>query len=414
MAKEALLMGIATTADARPSPDRTTLVLVVGVAGVGKDRFCRALLKRVALTYIDKDTLTERLSPDSRSGYEYEAIRDRIYDTMWDLVETNLSVGNSVLVDAPHVKQLQQDSWRSKLKTLSNRTNATVRIVRLVCSRDELRRRLQERGLRRDDEKLSDFPGFLKREPIWFPIVLDHIDIDTEQDLETNAETAVQYVCDRRSSFNKDLFDSLHELWTGAIGRFDQRRPYEWRLILAVWGAIVALIIAILSGKAAMHEWAAWCLCGVGFGFSAVLSNWICNLKLRNDSDRDVADGYWDELRRMVPVAVIGEQENNLRKARARRGRPFWTDWNHRSQILITWLLWLSMVFVVLGVQGQMTEDNGNQAGHGKQGNPPAGVSGSEETPTPPPVPPAQERGESIGAGQDSHRAEDRGRTIPP
>ena len=92
----------------RCDPAPSTLVLVVGVAGVGKSEFSKQVLRRVALTYIDKDTLTDSFFPETRTAPDYVATRDRIYDAMYRLVEDNLREGNSVLLDAPHVKQSQE------------------------------------------------------------------------------------------------------------------------------------------------------------------------------------------------------------------------------------------------------------------------------------------------------------------
>jgi predicted kinase len=356
------------TCEARPSPRRTTLVLVVGGAGVGKTTLCHEVVKRVCVTYVDKDTLTHRLFPDTRSGEDYEAFRGSIYDTMWELVKDNLALGNSVLVDAPLMKEMQQDRWQQYLQTLLTDTNAQVRVVQLGCSGEELLHRLRKRDAPKDAKTIQNFEEHLRAEPIWLPIALHHVDINTENACTSNIELVIRFILDEDPAMDKDLFERLRVLWQGALDRFDKRRVYEWQACLAVWGAMIGLMIAVLSAEAIIEGWLAkGLLCLVGTGFAAMMTWWIANLKKRNDSDRDNADYYWDSLRKMVPIRLPAKQESEIVESRKCHGLPFWHDWNHVAQVLMTWLLWASLVIVVLWSVRQPASKGGMSSGNETQ-----------------------------------------------
>lgn len=345
----------------RYDPAPSTLVLVVGVAGVGKSEFSKQVLRRVALTYIDKDTLTDSFFPETRTAPEYVATRDRIYDAMYRLVEDNLREGNSVLLDAPHVKQMGDNAWRERLLGIVSRTGACLRILRLVCSEDTLRNRLESRGLPRDNEKTRDWEKFRLEEPMWFKVPLEHRDICVEDVTEDHVEAAVRYVVGSGQADERNPFESLRVLWQGAVDSFNQRRTYEWRMCLAVWGALVGLIVAVVSQKVELSWWMGIGLLGSGFCFAGVLTFWIRKLQERNNNDRRIGDVYGDAMRKLAPARVPQEIEEQMRTDRDRRysGRM---GWNHGSQVAITWLLWATMALVVAGAatkSGGATEEVG-------------------------------------------------------
>ena len=47
----------------------------------------------------------------------------------------------------------------------------------------------------------------------------------------------------------KNQFDSLYLLYKNAWKNFHERRKYEWKFSIALWGAILTVIISLLSGK---------------------------------------------------------------------------------------------------------------------------------------------------------------------
>ncbi len=326
-----------------------TLVLIVGVPGVGKSDFSKEILRRVGLVYVNKDTLTEALSPDTRSDPKYLAIRDQIYDTMYRVVEENLRAGNSVLLDAPHVKQMGDGSWRDWLDGFITDTGARMCIIRLVCSEQTLHARLKARGLPRDAEKLADWATFRSAEPMWFAIPFDHCDTCSEEISADYVESAVQYILGPDQPDEIDHFESLRVLWQGALDSFNQRRVYEWRMVLAVWGAMVGLMIGAVSEKAHVSLPIAIILTGSALAFACILTYWIQHLRIRNNEDRDIAEVYWDAMCALARTGLPEVVSRNIRRRRLTRKDTWWSDWNHRSQILITWLLGAIASLVIIG-----------------------------------------------------------------
>lgn len=173
-----------------------TLILVIGVAGSGKTTIAKEVLQHIAAAYIDKDVLTDPFTPISRDSSEYLKIRPKIYQQMNNLAESNLQVGNTVVLDAPHVKEMQSKTWRTAIQKLVQRTDAKLIVVRCQCDEGVLRSRLQERGEERDKWKLENWSDFLRQEPIDLKISVPHIDIDTTDFKRVDIPDLIQRILD--------------------------------------------------------------------------------------------------------------------------------------------------------------------------------------------------------------------------
>lgn len=176
---------------------RGTLVLVMGVAGSGKSTLARGVLRKVQAVYLDNNFIVDAFFPDTRTDSEYLELRPNFYNVLYRIAEENLRIGNSVIIDAPHVRQMQDAEWRHFLQRLVTRTGAALAVVRCCCSEETLRGRLSRRGLTRDAAKLRDWDMFLSKQPLLVEIPFRHLDIDTEESLALTVGRAVDYIVER-------------------------------------------------------------------------------------------------------------------------------------------------------------------------------------------------------------------------
>jgi predicted kinase len=176
------------------------LVLMIGVAGSGKTTLAHEILSDFWAVYLDNNQIVDAFFPDTRNGRDYERLRPNFYQALYAIAEANLRLGNSVLLDAPHVKEIQTPSWRRFIKRLSNRTHSTLVILRCLCSEEVLRSRLLSRGEKRDRWKLRNWREFLGEQPIDVRIHAPHLDLDTHKPVAQNALAAISYIRRRAQS----------------------------------------------------------------------------------------------------------------------------------------------------------------------------------------------------------------------
>ena len=166
----------------------------MGVAGSGKSTLSREILRLISAVYLDNNHIADAFFPETRNGLEYEKLRPRFYKALYTITEENLKLGNSVLLDVPHIKEVQSKEWRVFIKRLIERNNAKMVAIRCVCSEKGLYTRIRLRGERRDRWKLLNWKRFLREQPIEAPIPFRHLDIDTQKNLPENTGTAVRYI----------------------------------------------------------------------------------------------------------------------------------------------------------------------------------------------------------------------------
>jgi predicted kinase len=166
----------------------------MGVAGTGKTTLAKEMLRRFWAVYLDNNHIVDAFFLHARNGRAYEKLRPHFYQALYMIVEENLKTGNSVLLDVPHVKEMQIPKWRWFIKSLTARTKSKLIVIRCRCSENELRARLQSRGEKRDRWKLAHWKEFLTQQPIDITPAFPYLDIDTGKDLSKNAKAAVRYI----------------------------------------------------------------------------------------------------------------------------------------------------------------------------------------------------------------------------
>lgn len=176
------------------APRRPCLIFVMGVAGSGKSTLSRGILRHIRAVYLDNNHIADAFFPYTRNGSRYEKLRPRFYRALYTITEENLKVGNSVLLDVPHVKEIQTARWRNFIRGLARRTKAKMVVVRCRCSEKTLRARITARGEPRDRWKLAHWKEFLKTQPVDVSIPFPRLDIDTEKNPRYNIRAIARYI----------------------------------------------------------------------------------------------------------------------------------------------------------------------------------------------------------------------------
>ena len=176
------------------------LILIMGVAGSGKTTLAREILRHLRTVYLDNNHIVDAFFLHARNGRAYEKLRPRFYRALYAITEENLKIGNSVLLDVPHVKEMQMPKWRRFIKSLAGRTKSKLIVIRCRCPERVLRTRLQSRGEKRDRWKLNHWKEFLTQQPIDIAPAFSYLDIDTETDLATNAKVALRHITGQKGS----------------------------------------------------------------------------------------------------------------------------------------------------------------------------------------------------------------------
>ncbi len=171
-----------------------SLIVVLGSAGSGKTTFARQLVPEFGCVYLDSDTISEAAFPGDRDSPEYLKARPMFYRTLYDIAFANLKLGNSVLVDAPHVGQILDPEWRAWVVNETERSGARLRVIHCVADQNTRRSRLASRGEARDAVRLANWVEYIRSDPFRSPILLPHIEIDTGQDMQRNLALARDYL----------------------------------------------------------------------------------------------------------------------------------------------------------------------------------------------------------------------------
>jgi len=170
------------------------LILVMGVAGTGKSTLSREILRRLRAVYLDNNLIADAFFPDTRNGPNYKRLRPKFYKALYRIAEENLKCGNSVLLDVPHIKEIQTHEWHAFIKNLTRKTESTLVAIRCFCSEKVLRARLSERGEKRDRWKLEHWQQFISAEPPDVAIPIPHLNLNTEKSLRRNVSAALRYI----------------------------------------------------------------------------------------------------------------------------------------------------------------------------------------------------------------------------
>lgn len=169
------------------SPERgaPTVVVVGGYAGSGKTEFGRILARLTGWPMLDKDSTTRPVveaalaklgeSPHDREGQTYlEVVRPAEYEALHMSTMENVACGNSVIMTAPHIRELGQAAWCERLQAELDTLGATAHAVWVRCDQESMRTYLLRRGAARDAHKLANWDSYLAGVDLEFTPQMSH------------------------------------------------------------------------------------------------------------------------------------------------------------------------------------------------------------------------------------------------
>jgi predicted kinase len=174
--------------------DTLSLILVLGAAGSGKTTFAQHLVPKLGCVYLNTDSIADIFFPGDRDSPAYRAANPSIYRALYDIAFANLRMGNSVLIDAPHVLQMRDPEWWTWISEECSRFGARLRIIRCFSNAETLRSRLEARGEARDANKLGNWSEHIGDEHTRPAIPLSHIEINTREDVDRNLAVTMEYL----------------------------------------------------------------------------------------------------------------------------------------------------------------------------------------------------------------------------
>ncbi|GGU92166.1 hypothetical protein GCM10010182_04170 [Actinomadura cremea] len=150
----------------------TTLVLVAGYAGSGKTEFARFLGDVSGWAFLDKDSLTRRLTErllvsldgdphDRHTDLYLNQVRPLEYKCLMDTANDNIDCGISTILTAPFIAELNDDAWLSRLTNRCKAKGVDVAVIWVRCDVDSMREYIEFRDAPRDAWKLDNWDEYV-------------------------------------------------------------------------------------------------------------------------------------------------------------------------------------------------------------------------------------------------------------
>lgn len=177
------------------------VVVVAGMPGTGKSALGAALAPLVAGVVIDKDAIVAPLvdaalqgageAADLDGAYYKQHLSPAAYEVIESFAAAVLAAGSTPVLVAPYERARGDPGWRDRL---ASRLDAHVHVVWLRAHPDIVRRRLQQRGARRDQGKLARWSDYLARVDFDATPPWPHEAVDTSHDAEAMIARAARRI----------------------------------------------------------------------------------------------------------------------------------------------------------------------------------------------------------------------------
>jgi predicted kinase len=149
----------------------TTLVLVGGYAGSGKTEFARFLGNVSGWAFLDKDSITRRLTErllvslggdphDRHTDLYLKEVRPLEYKCLMDTANDNIGCGISTILAAPFITELNDEAWLGRLTNRCKAKGVDVAVIWVRCDVDSMREYIEFRDAPRDAWKLANWDEY--------------------------------------------------------------------------------------------------------------------------------------------------------------------------------------------------------------------------------------------------------------
>jgi predicted kinase len=169
------------------------LIALTGLPGVGKSTFAEALGRSIGVPVLSVDPieaamLRARIDPSQPTGLA-------AYFVVEALVERQLGLGLSVIVDAANYVEPARQAWR----VLSGRLGAPLRWIEIICSDESIHhKRVEARGVYIEGFHRVSWNDVLRRKTETEPWNDQRLTLDSAGDsVASNVTRAIEYIGSR-------------------------------------------------------------------------------------------------------------------------------------------------------------------------------------------------------------------------
>jgi predicted kinase len=167
------------------------LIAMAGLPGTGKSTLASALAEALPAILLDKDKLRAGLIQADRIEYS-RAQDDYVFELLLKAAKFNFDRGRVVILDGrTFTRRYQVD----RVELFANEYKTDLRIIECICPEELALNRLQEdlqAGEHPAGNRTPELYQTLKTEAE--PILLDHLQIKTDQGVEALVETCLIYL----------------------------------------------------------------------------------------------------------------------------------------------------------------------------------------------------------------------------
>jgi predicted kinase len=158
--------------------------MVMGLPGVGKSYFARALAESIDAVHINSDLIRKQLLEDPLYTNKEKS---KVYDQMFDLVCRTLEMNKSVVVDAT----FSREEHRLRYFRYIQKKHGILKIIQIIADEDIVKQRLK---VKRPDSD-ADYEVYKKIRAEYDELPEPSLSISsTELELEQMIGKALEYI----------------------------------------------------------------------------------------------------------------------------------------------------------------------------------------------------------------------------
>lgn len=143
----------------------------------------------------------------------------------------------------------------------------------------------------------------------------------------------------------KRRFDALYQLFEGCHIAISERRKYEWRATLSLWGVFIGLVATLLTRPLTIPR---TLLLPITIFLLLILVfhwRWLASVGARHDENRETLDFYEEKMHNLLELASF--YQSQLGKRKQLRHSILGLDWSRWIQLAVSIILASLAVFVL-------------------------------------------------------------------